>query len=105
MSQLTALWIALFVSVVIVEAGWIPILAHFWKAYRHRGNPISLAIAALIGLLMVLDLSTLWIYGEVPPIIVATVGQILCLVICGYFHYAVRQSDSKFPDSRKKGED
>jgi len=87
-------------SVAVAAAlAWIPVFLRFFRSWRARNNPISLAICALI--LFVLYLPVYLAYTFTPSWPMATVfalDGLSCLTFYGTFFFASR----RFPDTRSR---
>jgi hypothetical protein len=86
------------VGAVAVALGWIPVFVRFFRSWRARGNPISIAICVLILFALYLPIylpatsSMSW-----PFATVIALDAIVCMTFYVTFYYANR----KFPDTRK----
>jgi hypothetical protein len=82
-----------------VALAWVPILIKFFRSWRARSNPISLAICLLIGLAGYVPVYVAVMFASASIWSIATVigtdG-----IICFGFHGAVMWSAKRFPDTR-----
>lgn len=95
------MWTYLVVAVAAgLAVGWVPVGTHFWRAWRLRGAPLSLAICGLIALQIYSNASAwLFIQNDVRWVIsVLSVGN---LVILSNFYLCMRWQKTRFPDARK----
>ena len=53
------------VGLVVVAAGWLPIIAYFLRNYRDRRNPISLAMCGTFSVLIYSDVVATFWHGSV----------------------------------------
>ena len=87
------------IAAAIVALAWIPVFLRFFRSWRTRGNPISMAICVLVvyalyvPIFMTASLPPSW-----PPVTVIAVDAIVCMTFYGTFHFA----DRKFPDDRRE---
>lgn len=82
---------------VAIAMAWIPLLLKFFRSWRDRANPISLAICFLI---ILASYSPLWVsLGPEKPWSWAGLLVIDSLV-CGSFYVALLMARRRFPDSR-----
>lgn len=87
----------LFTAALTVACAWIPVFLRFLRSWRTRGNPISLAICALVMLALyvpvfaVLEISASWPLATV----IAIDG-----ITCATFYVTVHVASRKFPDVR-----
>ena len=86
------------VGAIVVALGWIPVFVRFFRSWRARGNPISIAICVLILFVLYLPIyltvtsSVSW-----PTATVIALDAIACVTFYVTFYYANR----RFPDTRK----
>lgn len=92
-----------YVVVAVAEIMWIPILVHFLKAWRARRNPVSAAIAGLVGFFMFIIPSPIWLanYG-IPIDKIFTANEVAGLLVAIHFHFSFWISNRRFPDNRTK---
>lgn len=88
------LWISVVAAVVL---GWIPVLARFFRSWRDRSNPISLAICVLIAEALYLPIYLA--LERVSSWILATVCAVN-MIVCGTFHAAFWWADKRFQSTR-----
>jgi hypothetical protein len=82
---------------------WTPILLRFYRSWLGRHNPISLAICAIILLLLWLTVSGVWLAtGNMRGDVVALCGVAMSSLVAAFAHLAFYWSSKKFPESRKK---
>lgn len=98
---MTTLRVALGIAVAIA---WIPVFLFFFKNFRDRHNPVSLAIGTLVALVILYTGPVdYWITsGSASTGWVFTVVDILSLAVCFHFYLAIRWSKRKFYDERSK---
>lgn len=86
----------------VLSIGWLPILIKFLRAWRARGNPVSLAICLVIILVIYTDVVSLALYafnGNPAWSMSAICG--FNLLVCANFYVAIRWADKHFPNTRK----
>jgi hypothetical protein len=82
---------------------WAPILRNFLAQWRRRSNPVSLALAAAILLIMWWAIAGIWLItgaADVDLVVYSTAGASILTALCA--HYAFHRSKLRFPDQRKK---
>jgi hypothetical protein len=83
---------------VVIALGWLPVFLRFFRSWRARSNPISIAICVLILFAFYLP-----VYLAVTSVVswpfatVVALDAIACTTFYVTFHFANR----KFPDTRK----
>lgn len=90
--------VAHLVGAIIIALAWLPVLTRFFRSWRARGNPISLAICVLIGFAIYVPCYLAIVFSPSWPI--ATVNAIDGIT-CATFYVAIRSASRKFPDTRK----
>jgi hypothetical protein len=81
----------------VIALAWIPVFLRFLRSWRTRGNPISLAICALIMLALYIPVYLATAFPDSwPRLTVITLDGISCVTFYVTFRYASR----KFPDTR-----
>lgn len=81
---------------------WLPILLKFYKAWLGRHNPVSLAICAVILLLVWSSIAGTWLVTEsldADTVIFASTG--LSALVAIFTNVAFYWSDKKFSGQRK----
>lgn len=69
---------------------WAGILIHFLREFFARRNPISGAIAVLVGFVMMLGFSPFWmLHNPVDLRLMLHVNEIIVLVIVGNFYFCL----------------
>lgn len=82
---------------------WAPILRNFLAQWRRRNNPVSLALAAVILLIMWWAVAGIWLVtgaAALDLVVYSTAGASILTALC--VHYAFHRSRLRFPDQRKK---
>lgn len=69
----------------IVAAGWVPVLARFWKSWRARHHPLSLAICALISLMVYINLAVYFFVTSNPMWTSIIIGSLNIAIICAFY--------------------
>jgi hypothetical protein len=91
----------LMILSVVVALAWLPLLLRFFRGWRNRRNPVSLAICAalclftytnVLFLLVLLD-STSWRFF-------AWATHVFEVIVLVNFYVAFKWSSIKFPDAR-----
>jgi len=94
------MWTTVVVAVTAVLAIlWIPIGIHFWRAWRNRGAPLSLAICGLIAFQVYLNSGT-WLFLNNDPLWVGTIIAIGNVLILFNFYFCFRWQGKRFRDDR-----
>ena len=91
------------VLATLAGIAWIPILFFFFRNFKERKNPLSLAIGTQVGLAMLyvgpLDY---WLTtGSANKHWVFLIFDILSITVCIHFYLAIRWSRRKFNDTRR----
>lgn len=82
---------------------WTPILLRFYRSWLGRHNPISLAICAIILLLLWLTVSGVWLAtNSIRGDVVALAGVVMSSLVAGFAHLTFYWSSRKFKTTRKK---
>jgi len=76
--------VALMCLAVVLAIAWLPILIKFFRNWRNRANPISLAICFVVAFAMYTCLIPM--VGGSDPQVTALVVQIVNAVTCLFFH-------------------
>ena len=98
----TFIYIAMAAISVVL---WAPICVRFYRAWFNRKNPVSLAIFAIILLLIWFAVAGIWLVtGDVARELVAIVSTALSASVALYTHFAFYWSTQKFPDQRRPTE-
>ena len=93
-----------FVVAGIAVLLWLPILLKFYKAWLGRHNPVSLAICALILLLVWSSVAGAWLVtGSLDADVVILVSTGMSALVAAFSHVAFYWSDKRFVGQRKKG--
>lgn len=82
---------------------WAPILINFVRQWRRRHNPVSLAIAAMVLLIMWWVVTGIWlITGRIDSDVevFTTAGASILTACC--VHLAFYRSKTRFNDERKE---
>lgn len=91
--------IALIVVSAIVGASWVPVGVYFWRSWKRRGSPLSLAICALIAFPIFTNLSSaIFLAGSTTQTIIALVVANLLLLM--NFVVCFRWQKERFPNAR-----
>lgn len=85
---------------VAAAAAWLPIAWRFWRLFRRRGNPISLAICATVLWVIYCLLSIFWAVAGVDARALAVVRALLSAGVAAFFYGAFRWSDRHFRGDR-----
>lgn len=80
---------------------WIPILLRFYRSWAGRHNPISLAICALILLLVWFAVAGAWLITEnISAYTMMVVSTSLSAAVALYAHFAFYWAGKRFSKSR-----
>lgn len=82
---------------------WIPVLVFFFKNFRERKNPVSLAIGTMVAL-MILYIGPVdyWITsGATNKVWVLAAFDLLSLAVCLFFYLAIKWSEERFRNDRR----
>lgn len=69
----------------VVALGWVPVFRHFWKAWRARSNPISLAICGLVGFMVYINCAVYILIHNDPLWTAAVVGAVNIAVLANFY--------------------
>lgn len=93
--------VLVFLSTALAAA-WIPILIKFVRAWRARGNPVSLAICGIILLSIYSNILVIAVYAyDGNPRWAAYATHVFNGLVCANFYLAFVWSNRRFPDARK----
>ena len=82
---------------------WLPICFRFLNSWTKRDNPISLAIAAAVMLIVWELVSHLGIFvGHVPAKTASTAYAVLAVLVGFYFNLSFIWAQKKFPSDREE---
>jgi peptidoglycan biosynthesis protein MviN/MurJ (putative lipid II flippase) len=84
----------------LVGLAWVPVLIKFFRAWRERKNPISLAICGVIALCIYLDIMGAHRFFGTSVGWIATAIIVANAVVCGFFYLSFQWSKKMFPDAR-----
>ena len=97
------MWTSLVVAVTaFLAVAWIPVGIYFWRSWRRRGAPLSLAICGLVGFQVYLNGGT-WLFLQNDQ---RWVGLMLALgdtLILSNFYLCFRWQRKRFPNARSNG--
>lgn len=82
---------------------WAPILFNFLRQWRRRRNPVSLAIASMVLLIMWWAVTGIWLISgriDSDTEVFATAGASILTACC--VHLAFYRSKTRFHDQRKE---
>jgi hypothetical protein len=80
---------------------WVPVLIKFWRAWRARRNPISLAIAGLAAFAAWTCALPHWVFSvEVDRTWLGWGVTVLNLAVASNFYVAIHRAKGKFPEAR-----
>jgi hypothetical protein len=98
---MTPLKVAIIAVSALLALAWIPVGLHFWRAWKRRGSPLSLAICALIGYPIFTNASTyIFLTGEEAVTVQVMIGANLLLFL--NFLLCFRWQKKTFPDARTR---
>lgn len=84
-------------AALVVALAWIPVLLRFFRSWRERANPISLAICVLVAEAIYLPVyAAIVLPPSWPLVTIAFVGGIAC----GSFYIAFWWAKRRFQDGR-----
>lgn len=83
----------------LVALGWFPVFRHFWKSWKIRGNPISLAICGLIGFMIYLNCAV-YLFIQNDPLWTAIVVGAVNVIVLLNFYGCLRWAKKVFADER-----
>lgn len=97
------MWTFLVVAMTAaLAAAWVPVGIYFWRSWRRRGAPLSLAICGLVGFQVYLNCGT-WLFLKNDPRWVGSVIAIGNVLILSNFYLCFRWQKKRFPDARTNG--
>lgn len=80
-----------------IALAWVPLLVRFYRAWRGRGNPISLAIALVV---VMAAYAPTWLAGG-PGAPWSWSGlAVVDSLCCAFFYAALIWARQRFPDAR-----
>jgi len=90
----------------LATVAWIPVLLFFFKNFKSRNNPVSLAIGTLVALCMLyVGPVDYWLTsGTASKEWVSLTFDILSVAVCVHFYLAIRWSKRRFHDARHEAE-
>lgn len=89
--------LAITIIGILVAIGWLPVFRHFWKSWRARSNPISLAICGLIGFMMYINVAVYILIKNDPVWSASIVGAVNVVVLIN-FYMCMRWAHRLFPE-------
>ncbi len=89
--------LALLGITVVLTIAWVPVLVRFFRNWRARSNPISLAIFFLVAGSVYQSFVPL-ITGSVDPVGAALVVQAVNAVTCLFFHISFSWARKRWTD-------
>ena len=98
MNAVTTVYLILAIASVLL---WLPILCRFYVSWNNRRNPISLAICAMILMLIWVAIAGTWVVSEtIDTGMVMFVSTGLSTAFATYAHVAFYWAKKRFPDRR-----
>lgn len=95
--------VAFFLIAVLSIIFWVPIMLRFYKAWTNRNNPVSLAICAMIALIVWSTIAQVWaLTDDIEPVQIILVVTVMSAVVGLYSHLAFYWSKKRFPDARSQ---
>jgi hypothetical protein len=85
------------IATLVVALAWIPVLLRFFRSWRARGNPISLAICVMITRAIYVPVyltTTLPLSWPIATMVAIDV------ITCATFYTTIHYASKKFPDTR-----
>ncbi len=83
----------------VLAVAWVPVGVHFWRSWKNRGSPLSLAILALIGYPIFINASTAIFLTEAEiTTLLILIGTNLLLLL--NFVMCFRWQKERFPNAR-----
>lgn len=93
---------ALSIAAGFVAVLWLPILGKFFRAWRDRRNPVSLAIGLIIALMVYLSVLVVLVASFKSSFVWAViVGLLFDFGICVNFYIAFRIAEKRFGAQRQ----
>ena len=93
--------IILAVLSIVLAIAWVPVAAYFWRAWRFRGSPLSLAICALVGYPIFTNANAIiFLFQEQEVSVRLLVGANFILLI--NFAICFKWQKERFPEERSK---
>jgi hypothetical protein len=89
------------ITALAIALAWLPMVIKFFRSWRERGNPVSLAICVLIGLAVYLPVYAVIVLPPSWPL--ATMVAVSGLV-CACFYGALFWAKRRFQNSRRDRE-
>lgn len=93
--------IALVGFSIILAGAWIPVAIYFWKAWKFRGSPLSLAICGLVGYPIFTNAnSVIFLFQDQEVSVRLLVGANFLLLI--NFAICFKWQKDRFPEERSQ---
>jgi O-antigen ligase len=83
----------LILSTVLAMA-WVPVLLRFFRNWRGRANPISLAICFLVAFAIYICYAPL---TDTDPVTMAVVIEAVNLAVCVFFYVSFGWAEKRWP--------
>jgi len=87
-------------TTLAIALAWLPMVIKFFRSWRARGNPISLAICILIGLAVYLPVYAVIV---LPPSWPLATMVVVSGLVCACFYGALFWAQRRFRDGRHDG--
>ena len=88
--------ILLKVLSVVLTIAWVPLLVRFYRRWRERGHPVSLAIASAILLFCFINICVFWAFDALVPteriVAIIRTGE---AIVCAHFYLAFWSGDRR----------
>jgi hypothetical protein len=85
-------------SALTLALAWLPVFVRFFRSWRARGNPISIAICVLILVTLYIPV---YLAGYTPPSWALATVIALSTIACVTFYVTFYYANQKFSDTRK----
>lgn len=93
--------IAIVVIAAILAASWVPVAVYFWRSWKHRGSPLSLAICALIAYPIFTNVSSaIFLTGNGQQTVLVMVATNTMLLL--NFAICFKWQKQRFPEARTR---
>jgi amino acid transporter len=81
---------------VLLTVAWVPLLVRFYRRWRDRRHPVSLAIASAILLFCFINICVFWAFDAMIPteriVAIIRTGE---AIVCAHFYLAFWSGDRR----------
>lgn len=92
----------LSIVLLLLAVAWLPLAWRFFRGWRNRKNPVSLAICAAISLSSYANiLLALTLLGQASWAFFTFATRVFDLIVVANFYVAFHWSNTRFPNTRR----